>query len=138
MSAAIPITRLDQTAAASVPLPVDLLCANSDAIPSSRVFFQAWIWLECTPNRLDISATVPSSRTAASATFALNAGLCFFRVFAMSHRRPAGHSKGRLSLATCPVFPVHLRSLENRCLQFGHLVLGQGGSGREALSGAMA
>ena len=26
---------------------------TSDAVPSSRVFFQAWIWLACTPNRLD-------------------------------------------------------------------------------------
>src|SRR5207344_616284 len=51
------------------------------------------------PNRLDSSATVPSSRTAANATFALNSGSCFFRVLAMSHPRPSGRSKGRLSLS---------------------------------------
>src|SRR5665213_3933910 len=73
--------------------------ANNEAVPSSKVFFQTWIWLACTPNRLDSSATVPSSRTAANATFALNSGPCFFRVLAMSHLRPAGRSKGRLSLS---------------------------------------
>ena len=31
--------------------------ANSDGTPSSAVFFQAWIWLAWTPNRLDSSAT---------------------------------------------------------------------------------
>jgi hypothetical protein len=58
-----------------------------------------WIWLAWTPKRLDNSATVPSSRTAASATFALNSGPCFFRVLVMSHLRPDGRSKGRLSLS---------------------------------------
>ena len=48
--------------------------ANSDAVPSINVFFHAWIWLACTPYRLDSSATVPSSRTAANATFALKSG----------------------------------------------------------------
>src|SRR6202035_4917303 len=76
-----------------------LLRANNDAVPSSKVFFQAWIWLACTPNRLDSSATVPSSRTAANATFALNSALCFFRVLVMSHLRPSGGFKGRPSLS---------------------------------------
>jgi hypothetical protein len=53
----------------------------------------------CAPNRLDNSATVPSSRTAASATFALNSEPCFFRVFDMSHPRPTGRSKRRPSLS---------------------------------------
>src|SRR5665213_2376577 len=73
--------------------------ANNEAVPSSKVFFQAWIWLACTPNRLDSSATVPSSRTAANATFALNSGPCFFRVLVMSHLRPVGRSQERLSLS---------------------------------------
>jgi hypothetical protein len=60
--------------------------------------------------RLDSSATVPSSRTAARATFALNSGLCFFRVFAMSHLRPSGRSQERLSLSYLSSFrgPPHL------------------------------
>src|SRR6202163_2873792 len=66
--------------------------------------FHAWIWLACTPNRLDSSATVPSSRTAASATFALNSGPCFFRVFDKSHLRPSGRSQGRLSLSSLSSF----------------------------------
>jgi hypothetical protein len=87
------------------PCPTAALSrANSDAVPSSSVFFQAWIWLACTPNRLDSSATVPSSRTAASATFALNSGLCFFRVFDKSHLRPNRRSKGRLSLTNLSSF----------------------------------
>src|SRR5689334_8831681 len=83
--------------------------ANSDAVPSSSVFFQAWIWLACTPNRLDSSATVPSSRIAASATFALNSALCFFRVFDKSHLRPNRRPKGRLSLSNLSSFrgPAH-------------------------------
>src|SRR5450631_1376175 len=87
-----------------------LLRANNEAVPSSNVFFQAWIWLACTPNRLDSSATVPSSRTAASATFALNSGPCFFRVLVMSHLRPDGRSKGRPSLRYLSSFrgPAHL------------------------------
>src|SRR6202035_3093881 len=76
-----------------------LLRANNDAVPSSKVFFHAWIWLACTPNRLDSSATVPSSRTAASAIFALNSGLCFFRILDRSHPRATGRSKARLSLS---------------------------------------
>src|SRR6202042_2030987 len=70
---------------------------NSEPTPSMTVFFQACIWLAWTPNRLDNSATVPSSLTAASATFALNSGLCFFRVLVMSHLRPNGRSKAGLS-----------------------------------------
>src|SRR5580698_3114785 len=86
------------SAAAPLTTPA-LLRANNEAVPSSKVFFQAWIWLAWTPNRLDNSATVPSSRTAASATFALNSCPCFFRVLVMSHLRPNGRSKGRLSLS---------------------------------------
>ena len=73
--------------------------ANSVAVPSSSVFFQAWIWLAWTPNLLDSSATVPYSRIAARATFALNSGLCFFRVFDKSHLRPTGRSQAGLSLS---------------------------------------
>src|SRR5271165_5579407 len=90
-------SRASSVAAPSFPLA--LLRANRDAVPSNSVFFHAWIWLACTPKRLDSSATVPSSRTAASATFALNSALCFFRVLVMSHLRPTGRSKGRLSLS---------------------------------------
>src|SRR5580658_105279 len=78
--------------------------ANNEAVPSGSVFFQAWIWLACTPNRLDSSATVPSSRTAANATFALNSGPCFFRVLVMSHLRPVGRSQERLSLSCLSSF----------------------------------
>src|ERR1019366_3547885 len=87
--------------------------ANNDAVPSSKVFFQPWIWLAWTPNRLDSSATVPSSRTAASATFALNSALCFFRVLVISHLRPTGRSKGRLSLSNLSSFrrPPHSSAL---------------------------
>ena len=67
-------------------------------------FFQAWIWLAWTRNPLDNSATVPSSRTAASATFDLNSGPCFFRVLVMSHLRPDGRSKGRLALSDLSSF----------------------------------
>src|SRR5580658_6756261 len=83
--------------------------ANNEAVPSGSVFFQAWIWLACTPNRLDSSATVPSSRTAANATFALNSGPCFFRVLVMSHLRPVGRSQERLSLSCLSSFrgPPH-------------------------------
>src|SRR6202163_3061786 len=97
------------SSAAAPSFPWPLLRANSDAVPSSSVFFHAWIWLACTPNRLESSATVPSSRTAASATFALNSALCFFRVLAMSHLRPSGRSKGRLSLGYLSSFrgPPH-------------------------------
>src|SRR5208337_3994687 len=96
--------------AAASSLPFAWPRANSDAIPSSSVFFQAWIWLACTPNRPDSSATVPSSRTAASATFALKSAPCLFRVFAMSHLRPTGHSKARHSLSHLSSFrgPPHI------------------------------
>src|SRR5208282_2817616 len=69
----------------------------------------------CTPNRPDRSATVPSSRTAASATFALNSGLCFFRVLVMSHLRPPGRSKGRLSLSDLSSFrgPPHRNRIQH-------------------------
>ena len=86
------------SAAAPMAAPPEVR-VNSDPIPSSKVFFQAWIWLAWTPNRLDSSAIVPSSRIAASATFDLNSGPCFFRVLVMSHLRPSGRSKGRLSLS---------------------------------------
>src|SRR5271165_4677535 len=92
------------SSAAAPSFPLALLRANSVAVPSSSVFFQAWIWLACTPNRLESSATVPSSRTAASATFALKSALCCFRVVVMSHLRPTGRSKGRLSLSTLSSF----------------------------------
>src|ERR1039458_5432042 len=87
------------SSAAAPSFPLAWLRTNSEAVPSSSVFFHAWIWLACTPNRLDSSATVPSSRTAASATFALKSAPCRFRVLVMSHLRPDGRSKGRLSLS---------------------------------------
>src|SRR5271166_4706816 len=95
--------------AAASSFPLEDPRAKSDAMPSSNVFRHAWIWLACTPNRLDSSATVPSSRTAASATFALNSAPCFLRVFPMSHLRPTGRSKGRLSLNNLSSFrgPPH-------------------------------
>ena len=68
-------------------------------------------------NRLDSSATVPSSRTAASATFALKSAPCRFRVLVMSHLRPDGRSKGRRSLSYLSSFrgppQVHLNRLED-------------------------
>src|SRR5271157_3844742 len=91
--------------AAASSFPLEDPRAKSDAMPSSNVFRHAWIWLACTPNRLDSSATVPSSRTAASATFALNSGLCCFRVFDKSHLPPTGRPKGRLSLSNLSSFP---------------------------------
>src|SRR5271166_1923720 len=99
--------------AAASSFPLEDPRAKSDAMPSSNVFRHAWIWLACTPNRLDSSATVPSSRTAASATFALNSAPCFLRVFPMSHLRPTGRSKGRLSLNNLSSFrgPPHLTSV---------------------------
>src|SRR5271166_6597459 len=110
--------------AAPSSFPLEDPRAKSDAMPSSNVFRHAWIWLACTPNRLDSSATVPSSRTAASATFALNSAPCFLRVFPMSHLRPTGRSKGRLSLNNLSSFrgppqfcvvscPSYFRSGEN-------------------------
>ena len=75
-------------------------------MPSNSVFFQAWIWLAWTPNLLDSSATVPSSLIAASATFALNSGLCFFRVCDKSHLQPIGRSKAGLSLRCLSSFEV--------------------------------
>src|SRR6202035_1321003 len=92
-------------ASTASPLLADGLSRpNSAAVPSSSVFFQAWIWLACTPNLLDSSATVPSSRIAASATFALNSGLCFFRVFDKSHLRPVGRAQAGLSLSCLSSF----------------------------------
>ena len=69
--------RASSAAAASEAPPVPL--ANSEPTPSITVFFQAGIWLAWTPYRLDNSATVQSSRTAANATFALKSTPCFLR-----------------------------------------------------------
>jgi len=69
--------------AAEAPKGSAALRANSDGTPSSAVFFQAWIWLAWTPYRLESSATVPSSRSADSATLALKSTPCFFRTFAI-------------------------------------------------------
>ena len=57
------------------------------AAPSSSFFFQLSRWFGCTPNSLASSAIVRSPLTAASATFALNPALCFFRVRFMSCSR---------------------------------------------------
>jgi hypothetical protein len=67
---------------------------NSEPTPSITVFFQAWIWLACTPYRLDSSATVLSSRTAANATFALKSTPCFLRTFAIRNPWPSGRFRG--------------------------------------------
>src|SRR4051812_13119835 len=48
--------------------------------PSNSCFFQLWIWFGWTPKCIASSATVRSPLIAASATFALNAALCFCRV----------------------------------------------------------
>jgi hypothetical protein len=83
------------------------------ALPSSNVFSRAWIWLACKPNRLDNSATVPSSRTAASATFALNSGhvSCVYSPCLTSGNRPL---EGGISwLPFCPIFRVHLNPAES-------------------------
>jgi hypothetical protein len=69
---------------------------NSEPTPSITVFFQAWIWLACTPYRLDSSATVLSSRTTANATFALKSTPRFLRTFAIRPeltKRPPGTHK---------------------------------------------
>src|SRR4051794_22893156 len=71
---------LGPSAGSGVALPA----SNTPGAPSSRAFFQAWIWLECTPNRLDSSATVASPFRAARATFALNSAVCRLRVCFMS------------------------------------------------------
>src|SRR4051794_11476632 len=71
---------LGPSACSGVALPA----SNTPDAPSSRAFFQAWIWLECTPNRLDSSATVASPFRAARATFALNSAVCRLRVCFMS------------------------------------------------------
>ena len=88
-----------------------LLRANKDAVPSGNTFFQAWIMLACTPNRLESSATVPSCRIAANATFALNAAPCFLRVFAIRYPWPNGRFRGEtlaepLSRSGGPPYPV--------------------------------
>src|SRR5258708_18932431 len=108
-----------------------LLRANNEAVPSSKVFFQAWIWLACTPNRLDSSATVPSSRTAANATFALNSALCFFRVLVMSHLGRLAAPKGDPLLATCPVSGDHL-SYQGPTLQAGNIGCVRRGAAEES------
>src|SRR4051794_20261694 len=51
------------------------LAAVLEHAPSSSAFFQAWIWLGWTLN----SPTVRSPLSAAKATFALKAALCFCR-----------------------------------------------------------
>src|SRR5271166_5562745 len=83
------------SAAAPSDAPV-LPRANSKPTPSRTVFFQAWIWLGWTPYRLDSSATVPSSRTAASATFALKSTPCFLRTFAICNPWPNGRFRGEI------------------------------------------
>jgi hypothetical protein len=56
---------------------------------------------------LDSSATVPFSRSAASATSALESTLCLFRVFATSHPWLSAISGAGLSLNHPSVFGVH-------------------------------
>jgi len=77
---------------------------DGGATLSSSVFFRTWIWLTCTPWRRESSATVPSSRTAASATLSLKVGpgpLADIRDIPAPTYRPF---KVRGSgLATCPV-----------------------------------
>src|SRR5437773_8538141 len=69
--------------------------ANKAATPSCTTFFQAWTWLACTPYLPESSATVPSSRIAAKATFALNSAPCFLRIFAIANPLVCSHFRGR-------------------------------------------
>ena len=69
---------------------------------------------KCTPNRLDNSATVPSSRTAASATFAFNSAVCFFRILAMPHLRPTGRSQA----GTFSQLPVQFSGATSAAMPF--------------------
>ena len=61
--------------ATSTGAAIRLPAPNTSAAPSSNCRFQPSIWLACTPNSLNSSAIVLSSRKAASETCALNAGL---------------------------------------------------------------
>src|SRR3954466_3896629 len=63
--------------------------SKTTAAPSSKIFFQLWIWFGCTSYSIASSAIVRSPLSAATATFALNEALCFFRVSFASVSRPA-------------------------------------------------
>src|SRR4051795_3081749 len=79
--------------------------SKTTAAPSSRIFFQLWIWLGCTSYSSASSAIVRSPFSAATATFASNEALCFFRVcFTSCSFSSAGYRNG--TLITPPVsFP---------------------------------
>src|SRR5215217_7917376 len=79
--------------------------SKTTAAPSSKIFFQLWIWFGCTSYSIASSAIVRSPLSAATATFALNEALCFFRVcFTSCSFSPAGYRSG--TLITPPVsFP---------------------------------
>jgi hypothetical protein len=101
--------RADICALAAASLPIAFLSpSNRPLTPSCTAFFQAWIWLACTPYLLESSAIVLSSRIAAIATFALNSALCFFRMLVISNPLAPCRFRGETLLATCPVFWAHL------------------------------
>src|SRR4051812_48571492 len=76
-----PICRSNSPTCASPALSSRTLPASkTTAAPSSRIFFQLWIWFGCTSYSSASSAIVRSPFSAATATFALNEALCFFRV----------------------------------------------------------
>jgi len=59
--------------------------ANDAGLASASCFFQLWIIVGWTSNRLANSETVWSPRRAARATLALNAAPCFLRDYFMSY-----------------------------------------------------
>src|SRR5690242_6370135 len=101
-----PICRYNSPTCASPPLSSRTPPASkTTAAPSSNIFFQLWIWFGCTSYSSASSAIVRSPLSAATATFALNEALCFFRVcFTSCSFSSAGYRNG--TLITPPVsFP---------------------------------
>jgi hypothetical protein len=85
---------------------------------------EAAVGRACAEGSRLLRTTVPSSRTAASATFALNSGLCFFRVFDKSHRRPNGRAQAGLSLSNLSSFrgPPQVGDLDLRWRREGGVI----------------
>src|SRR5690242_9560942 len=76
-----PICRYRRSTCASLVAPsAGTPPSKTLTAPSNSCFFQLWIWFGWTPKCTASSATVRSPLIAASATFALNAALCFCRV----------------------------------------------------------
>src|SRR3954453_14000862 len=91
-----PICRSNSPTCASPALSSRTLPASkTTAAPSSRIFFQLWIWFGCTSYSSASSAIVRSPFSAATATFASNEALCFFRVcFTSCSFSSAGYRNG--------------------------------------------